>query len=79
MGSGIKVEKVNWPFTDGFGFCIWVQVENINHEQFNETNLGTQKIISVHGQGPQGGGGIECYIMRGSVYYRTIPTIYQEA
>ncbi|CAD8211533.1 unnamed protein product [Paramecium octaurelia] len=78
MGSGMKVEKVTWPFVEGFGFCIWIQVENINYELFNEQNMGVQKIISVHGQGQQGGGGLECFILRGSVYYRIIPAIYQE-
>ncbi|CAD8129161.1 unnamed protein product [Paramecium sonneborni] len=31
MGSGIKVEKkVTWPFIEGFGFCIWIKMENVN-------------------------------------------------
>ncbi|CAD8082084.1 unnamed protein product [Paramecium primaurelia] len=78
MGSGIKVDSKNWPFQEGFGFCIWINVENVIYDQFNECNLGVQKIVSVHAQGTTNGGGIECFIMRGSVYYRIIGNEYQE-
>ena len=37
-GSGIKVDKTTWPFINGFGFSIWVQMERINYEAFNENN-----------------------------------------
>ncbi|CAD8127801.1 unnamed protein product [Paramecium sonneborni] len=77
-GSGIKVENMNWVFQDGIGFCIWFSVEKINYDQFNENNIGVQKILSIHAQGSENGGGIECFIMRGSVYYRIINKQYKE-
>ncbi|CAD8199091.1 unnamed protein product [Paramecium octaurelia] len=78
IGSGIRIDNISWPFQEGIGFCIWFNVENVNYDQFNENNFGVQKILSIHAQGKTNGGGVECFIMRGSIYYRIIGNEYQE-